>query len=213
MTANHPGAVVFILSAASGTGKSSLARALVESEPGTELSVSYTTRDLRTGEIDGRDYHFVSVRQFEQMIEDDEFVEYAKVYDCYYGTAKSTLSDKLESNISVVLDIDWQGAKQVINNVEPAVSVFLLPPSLEALRTRLLARGRDSEEVVQSRFKLAKEDMLHCVRYDYVVLNDDFENALQDLKYLLAGQIDKVRPIPKSLLSKLGLREDLLSPH
>lgn len=197
--------VILIIAAASGTGKSSLARALVESEPSVVLSVSHTTRKIGHGEIDGREYFFVSEQTFKKMADAGHFAEYARVYEHYYGTSKKTITDNLESGLSVVLDIDWQGAQQVARQFECAVRVFLLPPSIDILRTRLINRKRDPDKAIQSRLQMAIEDMKHYTEFDYVVLNDNFDAALQDLKSLLPGHSGITRHLPENLLEKLGI--------
>lgn len=197
--------VILIIAAASGTGKSSLARALVKSEPSVVLSVSHTTRKIGRGEIDGREYFFISEQSFKKMAQAGQFAEYARVYDHYYGTSKRTITDNLESGLSVVLDIDWQGAQQVARQFECAVRVFLLPPSIRTLRTRLVKRKRDPESAIQSRLKMAIEDMTHYTEFDHVILNDNFDAALQDLKSLLPGHSGNTRPLPKNLLERLGI--------
>ena len=197
--------VILIIAAASGTGKSSLARALVKSEPSVVLSVSHTTRKIGRGEIDGREYFFISEQSFKKMARTGHFAEYAKVYDHYYGTSKKTITDNLESGFSVVLDIDWQGAQQVARQFECAVKVFLLPPSIRSLRTRLVKRKRESEKAIQSRLQMAIEDMKHHTEFDHVILNDNFDAALQDLKSLLPGHSGITRPLPENLLERLGI--------
>ena len=197
--------VILIIAAASGTGKSSLARALVKSDPSVVLSVSHTTRKIGRGEIDGREYFFISEQSFKRMARVGHFAEYAKVYDHYYGTSKKTITDNLESGLSVVLDIDWQGAQQVAHQFECAVKVFLLPPSIHTLRSRLVKRKRDPEKAIQSRLQLAIEDMRHHTEFDHVILNDNFNAALRDLKSLLPGQSGMTRPLPDNLLEKLGI--------
>ena len=197
--------IILIIAAASGTGKSSLARALVESESSVVLSVSHTTRKIGHGETDGREYFFISEQTFKKMTEAGHFAEYAKVYDHYYGTSIKTITDNLESGLSVVLDIDWQGAQQVARQFECAVKVFLLPPSIPSLRTRLVNRKRDPENAIQSRLQMAIEDMKHYTEFDHVILNDNFDAALQDLKSLLPGQSGITRPLPENLLERLGI--------
>ena len=198
--------IVLIISAASGTGKSSLARALVESNRHAELSISHTTREIRRGEADGRDYFYIPKEQFEQMIVNDEFVEYAQVFGNYYGTSRKQIENRLEEGINVVLDIDWQGAQQVAGKFRSAIRVFLLPPSIEALEERLQERGRDSEETILARLAEAVEDMKHCVDFDHHVLNDDFDAALADLQSLLPGNARKLREIRDDLLTQLGVQ-------
>ncbi len=178
---------LFILSAPSGAGKTSLARALVDSREDTVLSVSHTTRPPRPGERDGVDYHFVDRDRFEAMIGRGEFFEYAEVFGNYYGTAESTVRALLERGLNVILDIDWQGARKVRARAADAVSVFILPPTLADLRDRLTRRGQDSDEVIESRMRQAIDEMNHYPEYDRVVVNCEFENALAALSRLLDG--------------------------
>ena len=197
--------VLLIISAASGTGKSSLSRALVESSEGTVLSVSHTTREIRRNEIEGKDYYFVGDDEFQRMIEAGEFVEYAKVYDHYYGTSRTSIEQHLNSGENVLLEIEWQGARQVVELFPSAVRVFLLPPSIESLRKRLRSRGRDSGNTIEARLAAAVNDIKNCFDYDYLILNDQFDSALSDLKTLLPGSTGTIRPIPAGLLGELGI--------
>jgi len=197
--------VILVISAASGTGKSSLSRALAHSCKNTVLSVSHTTRDKRRGEHDGRDYYFVSQAKFDRMVEDSEFAEHACVYGYSYGTSIATIQRSLDDGMNVVLDIDWQGAMQVAEKFEQAVLVFLLPPSLQTLKERLIFRGRDSKDVVERRFAAAIEDLAHCAKFDHLILNDDFELALEELNGLLFNQDRQIRPIPVDILAELGI--------
>lgn len=203
MSDNRP--IILIVSAASGTGKSSLTKALVKSERSTVLSVSHTTRERRRNEVDGQDYFFISSQVFQKMVATGHFAEFAKVYDHYYGTSRKTIEDNLNSGFSVVLDIDWQGAEQVARQFDCAVRVFLLPPSIMTLKKRLINRKRDSEEVIRARLEMAIDDMKHCVEFDHIVLNDQFNAALEDLRALLPGHGGKVRPLPEDLLASLGI--------
>lgn len=203
---NQP--VLMIVSAASGTGKSSLTRALVSADAGTVLSISHTTREMRGKEKNGVDYFFVDAAEFEVMIERGEFVEYAELYGCYYGTSRSMIENLLSSGNNVVLEIDWQGADQVMLHYPNAIRVFLLPPSIEALRSRLLLRGRDSESSINQRLSLAIEEMKNCLTYDYLILNDDFYVALDHLKSLLPGNSGHPTAIPDSLLQRLGIVDE-----
>ncbi len=198
-------AIVMIISAASGTGKSTLARALVDSDDHTVLSISHTSREIRTGEVDGRDYHFVTESVFRQMIDQGEFLEYAQVYGNYYGTARKSVMQQLDSGSNVILEIEWQGAEQVISKYPSAIRVFLLPPSVDSLRSRLTNRGRDSQGSIEERLALALDDMKQCVGYDHLILNDDFDRALADLRSLVPGNSGRIRPVPQSLLEKLGI--------
>lgn len=199
---------LLVISAASGAGKSSLAQALVENSERIVLSVSHTTREISENEVDGREYHFVSEQEFKRIIEAGEFLEYAKVYDNYYGTSRKTVMRELESGNSVILEIDWQGAKQVETRFPSVIKVFILPPSIEALKERLMGRGRDSHTTVERRLAAAMDDMQYCVDYDYLVLNDDFDEALSDIRNLLPGGSGIVRPIPENLMEKFNITFD-----
>ena len=192
-TPDHAGGVlrsptVLVLSAPSGAGKSSLARALVEAEPSVRLSVSHTTRAARPGEVDGVDYHFVGEREFEAMVEAGAFVEHAPVFDRLYGTSWYAVRSVLSAGHHVVLDIDWQGARQVREAFAGTVSVFLLPPSMDALRSRLVGRGQDSDEIVERRMRAARSELGHYDEFDHVVVNDDFERAIAVLRAILRGE-------------------------
>ncbi|MEM0910022.1 MAG: guanylate kinase [Pseudomonadota bacterium] len=175
---------LFIVAAPSGAGKSSLINALLVSaekyglmNPPT-LSVSHTTRAPRAGETDATHYHFVSVDQFETMIEQDDFFEYARVFDNYYGTSKKAISDKRHQGMDVFLDIDWQGARQ-IKAIDPsATGIFILPPSIQVLENRLTSRATDSQNVIQKRMSEAISEMSHAYEFDYILVNDDFDETL-----------------------------------
>ena len=179
---------VLVLSAPSGAGKSSLARALAEVEPSVRLSVSHTTRAARPGEVDGVDYHFVGEREFEAMVRAGAFLEHARVFDRYYGTSWEAVRSVLSGGHDVVLDIDWQGARQVREAFAGTVSIFLLPPSLDALRSRLVGRGQDSAEIVERRMRAVHSEIEHYDEFDHVVVNDDFERALDALRGILRGR-------------------------
>lgn len=172
---------LFILTAPSGAGKTSLVRALLAHDPWVRLSISYTTRAPRPGEEDGRDYHFVSLPQFVQMQAAGEFLESAEVYGNYYATSESWIRNALAAGDDVLLEIDWQGAAQVRLLFPEAVGVFIVPPSLEVLQHRLVGRGQDSAEVVACRLAAAREDISHVGEFDYVIINDDFDTALADM--------------------------------
>ena len=173
--------VLYIVSAPSGAGKTSLVKALLKNDPAIRLSVSYTTRPPRPGETDGRDYHFVTRQRFEEMLADGEFLEHAEVYGNFYGTSKGSISRDLLAGHDVLLEIDWQGAEQVRAHFPEAASIFILPPSFAALRTRLAGRGQDSDEVIERRLAAAAHDVAHAGAFDYIIVNDDFDHALQDL--------------------------------
>ena len=181
MTSNASEGVLYIISAPSGAGKTSLVKALLKSDPAIRLSVSYTTRAPRPGETDGRDYHFVSRERFEVMLAEGEFLEHAEVYGNFYGTSKGSISRDLNAGHDILLEIDWQGAEQVRAHFQQAASIFILPPSFNALRTRLAGRGQDSDEVIERRLAAAAHDVAHADAFDYIIVNDDFDHALQDL--------------------------------
>ena len=178
-------AQVFILSAPSGGDKSSLARALAENCDHVMTSVSHTTRNIRPGETDGVDYNFVDVDTFERMIAGGDFVEYANVFGQYYGTSREAIVGNLAAGKSVVLDIDWQGARQVRDAFKDAVSIYILPPSLEVLAERLSARGREDDQQLQERLSKASSEMSHFNEYDYLMINTHFEDALLELENLV----------------------------
>jgi len=179
---------LYIISAPSGAGKTSLVKALLEKLAGVSVSVSHTTRAARPGEQNGLDYHFVEKAEFERLVADGEFLEHAKVFDNYYGTRRATVLETLESGTDVILEIDWQGARQVYKAFPQAVRVFILPPGREALRQRLTGRGQDSEEVINRRMSDAVSEMSHYNEFDYLVFNDDFDVALDELVSLLRAR-------------------------
>ena len=180
--------VLFVVSAPSGAGKTSLLRALIPTDPRLQLSVSHTTRGARPGEQDGTHYHFVDRARFEAMVAAGEFVEHARVFDNLYGTAERSVRDVLGANLDVVLEIDWQGARQVRARFPEAVSVFIVPPSVEALRERLSGRGQDSAEIIDRRMRDARSELSHFGEYDYLVVNDDFDEALADLRAIVGAE-------------------------
>ncbi len=192
---------LFIVSAPSGAGKTSLLKELVAADPLLDISVSHTTRAKRPGEEDGRDYHFVDQATFLQMLGEGAFMEHARVFDNYYGTAEAEVKDCLEAGQDLVLEIDWQGARQVRRRMPDAISIFILPPSPQALLERLSARGQDSEEVIARRMRDAKNEMSHYAEYDYLVVNDDFSLALKELEAIVCSsrlrqsvQAEKLQP-------------------
>lgn len=182
---------LYILSAPSGAGKSSLISALLAKDTGTQkmVSVSHTTRAPRLGEVEGVHYYFVSKAEFESLIEQDLFLEYATVFSGnYYGTSLPAIEENLAKGIDVFLDIDWQGAQQIRQKVPSVKSIFILPPSLAELERRLIGRGQDSEEVIAERMSKAMAEISHYDEYDYVIVNDDFEQALTDLQSILQAE-------------------------
>jgi guanylate kinase len=179
---------LFIVSAPSGAGKTSLVRELIESLDGIQVSVSHTTRARRDGEVDGVNYHFTDVATFEAMIERGEFFEYAKVFDNYYGTSRQAAQTVLDAGQDVILEIDWQGARQVRKQMLEAVSIFILPPSRSELERRLASRGTDEHAIIARRMRDAISEMSHYDEYDYLVVNDDFTTALRELQSLVISR-------------------------
>ena len=172
---------LYIVAAPSGTGKTTLVKMLLENDSGIRLSISYTTRSPRVGEADGREYHFVSVPEFLAKIESGDFLEWAEVHGNYYGTSKSWIEAEMESGRDVLLEIDWQGAQQVRKLFPAAIGVFILPPSLDELKRRLAGRGTDAAEIIARRLAAARDEMRHMGEFDYVIINDDLQQALVDL--------------------------------
>ncbi|MFO1322836.1 MAG: guanylate kinase [Burkholderiales bacterium] len=176
---------LFVLAAPSGGGKTSLVRALLEREPGMRLSVSYTTRPPRPGERDGVDYHFVDEPKFNELMAAGEFLEHAYVHGNWYATSATWLKREVEAGHDVLLEIDWQGARQVRQLIAGAVLIFILPPSLASLKERLEKRGQDSPEIIARRLDAAREEMRHCGEFDYVIMNQDFARAVDDLSVIV----------------------------
>lgn len=179
---------LFIVTAPSGAGKTSLVKALLEHDSHVKLSVSYTTRPPRPGETDGKDYHFVTEQKFLEMLERGDFLESAQVYGNRYGTSQPWIENAMREGRDILLEIDWQGAEQVRKIFPRAIGIFILPPSLEALLARLKGRGQDSGEVIARRLAAAREDIRHVEQFDYVIINDVFETALQDLIAVIRAQ-------------------------
>lgn len=179
---------VYIVVAPSGAGKTSLVAALLEAEPAVGLSVSYTTRPAREGEIDGKHYHFVDRAAFETMVANGDFLEYAEVYGNYYGTSSGWIRSRLSEGRDILLEIDWQGARQVRDVFPEAVGIFIVPPSIEELERRLRGRATDSEEVIARRLASARKEIDMLPEYDYTVVNDNFERARQDLISIVRAQ-------------------------
>ena len=196
---------LFVLSAPSGAGKTSLVRALLAADPALAVSVSHTTRAPRAHELDGRDYHFVSQEQFLRLVDAHAFLEHAQVFDNHYGTGREQIDNKLRTG-NVLLEIDWQGARQVRTARPDCISIFILPPSRAVLEQRLRARGTDSSEVVARRLRDAASDMSHCLEFAYAVVNDDFATATAELQRILAGRgagLEAKRPELSALLTAL----------
>jgi guanylate kinase len=176
---------LFVVAAPSGAGKTSLVNALVERDPSLVISVSYTTRPRRPGEEDGKHYHFTEPATFETLLADDAFLEHALVFGHRYGTHGATTRRLLRDGRDVILEIDWQGARQVRESFPGCRTIFILPPSLRALRQRLGSRAQDSEAVIDERMRKARAEISHCGEFDYIVVNDDFEQALAELQALV----------------------------
>ena len=176
---------LFIITAASGAGKTSLVRALVADNPNIKVSISFTTRQPRVGEKDGEDYFFLDEINFKKMIENDEFLETAKCHGALYGTSKLTVKEALEKGENIILEIDYQGAFSVKKLFPESISIFIIPPSIDALEDRLNNRGQDSKEDIKLRVAAARNEMSHLEEFDYVTINDDFEKALFELKAII----------------------------
>ncbi|MCG6899666.1 MAG: guanylate kinase [Gammaproteobacteria bacterium] len=201
---------LYIISAPSGAGKSSLLRALLESRSSNiALSVSHTTRSPRPAEVDGRDYHFTDVSTFREMVDRGAFLEHARVFDHFYGTSKQGVIDQLQSGLDVILEIDWQGARLVREQMPSAVSIFILPPSRQALQQRLQDRGQDDAAVIARRMRDAVSEMTHYEEYDYLVINDVFQQALEELAAILLSH--RLR-LPAQCRRHTGLLAALLAP-
>lgn len=179
---------VYIIAAASGTGKTSLAKALVESIDNIKVSISHTTRPQKSAELSDLHYFFIDTKKFETMIEHGLFLEYAKVFGYYYGTSAQFVENQIKNGIDVILDIDWQGAKQIRKKLKNCISIFLLPPSKEALKKRLETRKRDDAAVIAERLKMASLEISHYNEFDYIVINDNFTTALHDLKSIIFAE-------------------------
>jgi len=197
---------LYVISAPSGTGKTTLVKTLVDSLPNITVSISHTTRPRRPAEVHGVNYYFITETEFNQMITHDDFLEHASVFNNQYGTSRAWVEDTLRRGIDVILEIDWQGAQQIQRLLPSCISIFILPPSLEALSQRLMQRNQDKPEIIHKRLADAQETISHVSEYDYVVLNDDFDTALRDLKTIvLAQRLVQQRQIKKlaSLLAEL----------
>ncbi|MBU6509825.1 MAG: guanylate kinase [Gammaproteobacteria bacterium] len=197
---------LLLITAPSGAGKTSLVRELLRTHPNLRFSISYTTRPRRPNEVEGRDYHFVDAAEFARMLEAGEFLEHAKVFDYCYGTSRRQVIAELDQGHDVLLEIDWQGAAQVRAAMPEVLSIFILPPSCGELERRLRSRATDSEAVIQRRLRDAVGDMSHCREFEYAVVNDDFQRAVDALAGILAGhgQASRTtRPELQPLLTEL----------
>ncbi|MDQ7016825.1 MAG: guanylate kinase [Gammaproteobacteria bacterium] len=199
---------LYTMSAPSGAGKTSLVKALLQRVSGLQVSVSHTTRTQRLGEQHGEDYFFTERADFEQMVSEGRFLEQAEVFGNFYGTSKQVVLDLLEQGVDVLLEIDWQGAAQVRQQMPETISIFILPPSKEALQERLTARGQDDAEIIAGRMAQALSEMSHYHEANYLVINDDFAQALEELQHILAAerlrcavQCDRQQKLLASLLA------------
>ncbi len=197
---------LYIISAPSGAGKTSLVKALLEQDAKVRVSVSHTTRAPRDGEVDGVAYNFVSLAEFDQVIDAGQFLEYAEVFTNKYGTSKLWVEEQLAAGIDVILEIDWQGAQQVREKMPNALSIFILPPSRTELERRLTGRGTDSAEIIAGRMAQAESEMSHFGEFDYLVINDQFDDALNQLQAIFTANRLKMgvqTAVQKSLLEDL----------
>ncbi|RKS85229.1 guanylate kinase [Orbus hercynius] len=199
---------LFIVSAPSGAGKSSLINAYLKqlNSPAARVSISHTTRSARPGENHAEHYYFVDHHEFETLIQQDEFIEYAKVFDNYYGTSKAAINQYLKNGINVFLDIDWQGARQVRNKMPTAKSIFILPPSLIELEKRLIKREQDSAEIIAKRMAKAQSEMSHYNEYNYLIINDDFDDSLANLSAIIKAEslsTDKQNLVNQAIIDQL----------
>ena len=195
---------LFIIAAPSGCGKTSLVKALLESLSNLSVSVSHTTRKPRKAEIDGENYHFVSKERFGEMISNNDFVEHAEVFGNLYGTARSNIEEKLDANIDIILEIDWQGARQVRENMPHSISIFILPPSKNVLLQRLTDRAQDDDETISERMKNSESEMSHYDEFEYLVINDQFDSALNDLKAIIQDYSNNKKNIEFSLENQIS---------
>ncbi|MCK5830335.1 MAG: guanylate kinase [Methylococcales bacterium] len=197
---------LYIISAPSGAGKTSLVKQLVFDVEKIIVSVSHTTRQMRKGEVEGKDYFFSTTDSFKKMIIDDEFLEHAQVFDNFYGTSKKSIEETLHDGTDVILEIDWQGAQQVRQMLPSSISIFILPPSIEILQQRLESRDQDSKEIIARRMRDAVEEMSHYDEFDYLIVNDDFKQALIEIKHIIfSHRLEKNRQLSTltPLLSRL----------
>jgi len=195
---------LFVIAAPSGAGKTSLIAALLEKTDSVELSVSHTTRVARAGEKDGVHYHFTPIDKFKEMVKNDDFLEHAQVFDNFYGTSRQSLEKQLAAGKDVILEIDWQGARQVKNDIPDCVGIFIMPPSKQALQERLTARATDSEEIIARRMADAVSEMSHYGEFDYLLVNDNFEQALAELQTVIESQKYRLSQQKLNLSNKLA---------
>ena len=197
---------LFTISAPSGAGKTSLVKELLQAVSDLQLSTSHTTRQIRSGEVDGEHYFFTEAAHFKTMVEEGAFLEYAEVFGNYYGTSQAAITEQLADGKDVLLEIDWQGAEQVRQKISDSISIFILPPSLDALEERLQSRGQDSTETINKRMAEAVSEIQHFSDYDFLVINDDFQTALSELITIIRSdrlRLNRQRQHHQSLISQL----------
>lgn len=189
---------LYVISAPSGTGKTSLVKAIVESTLNITVSISHTTRPKRSGEVDGVNYYFIDENAFQRMVQHIDFLEYATIFHYHYGTSQTWVEETLAQGIDVILEIDWQGAQQIKAKIPDCISIFILPPTLEDLAIRLTKRNQDKPEVIAERLSDARVTVTHANEFDYIVVNDDFDHAVHNLKVILeAGKFLKKQQLEK----------------
>lgn len=191
-TTSSAKANLFVVSAPSGAGKTSLLKQLISQLASVQTSISHTTRRKREAEVDGVDYHFVSIEKFKQLVESNAFYEHAEVFGNYYGTSKSSIAEQLAKGIDVILEIDWQGARQIREQLPESHSIFILPPSKTELESRLKGRGQDNDEIINGRMNAAIDEMSHYNEYDYLVINDDFSEAVEEIRAIISAERQKL---------------------
>jgi len=202
---------LYVISAASGAGKTSLVSAVLKQLSNIEVSISHTTRTARAGEVDGVNYHFVSTEQFENMVAADDFFEHATVFGNMYGTSRQHIQEQLLKGSDVILEIDWQGARQIRQLVKDCKSVYIAPPSVEVLRERLNSRGQDDEAIINKRMHEAVSEMSHYAEFEYLVINDDFEQAREELAAIIVANrmlLEQQQQKHADLLAQLLTLED-----
>jgi len=183
---------LFVVSAPSGAGKTSLLKQLIDELGAVQTAISHTTRQKRDAEVDGVDYHFVDIDQFQSLVDNDAFYEHATVFGNSYGTSKASIAEQIEKGVDVILEIDWQGARQIKQHLPKSRSIFILPPSKEALESRLKGRGQDDDSVILQRMSQAITEMSHYDEYDYLVINDDFLQAVSEIKAIILAERQKL---------------------
>ncbi len=209
-------AKLYIISAPSGAGKTSLVKQLITDLDRITVSISHTTRNMRPGEKHGQDYYFVELDEYKKMIAEQAFLEYAKVFDNFYGTSRQSVEQLLKNGNDVILEIDWQGARQIRDKIKGSISIFILPPSIDILRKRLEGRGQDNKDVIERRMSDAINEMGHYKDFDYLVVNDDFSQALIELKsIIICHRLEKKRQLENKqfLLETLINHDDIFSPN